>query len=449
MSGKRVLIAGGGPSGATLGAILAKEGLEVHILEKQRFPRPHIGESLQPAAFELLDFYLPGLVDQMADQGFARKYGAVYRWGNDRKLWHVMFDDRLDHGFDGPTNADIRAGDYAMSWQVNRARFDQMLLEHAKSLGATVHEETTALAPIMEGERVTGLRVRSADGEREMHADVVVDAAGTHCLLGRAFGTTKVVEDLKATAHWTYFRGAGGIGEPLGRDIQLIVSVEEGWIWFIPVSEDRTSIGVVTHEGKKLSKERYLEILERAEMPIEGAEMEPGPRGAPLYHMKDWSYTHSQFAGPGWMMVGDAACFTDPILSGGVDFAIRGGCNAALAILRGDEPAWSEYEKQLNKEYRAYLRLARYWYANNRAVDGLFWEMRRHIRPGSMTTPLRAFKFLTQGICNADAHFHVFTVAQEERIFRKLGVDEERLKQALTRAKRHRENRSLLDVPAD
>ena len=81
MSGKRVLIAGGGPSGATLGAILAKEGLEVHILEKQRFPRPHIGESLQPAAFELLDFYLPGLVDQMADQGFARKYGAVYRWG--------------------------------------------------------------------------------------------------------------------------------------------------------------------------------------------------------------------------------------------------------------------------------------------------------------------------------------------------------------------------------
>ena len=93
-----------------------------------------------------------------------------------------MFDDG-DHGFDGLTNADIRAGDYAMSWQVNRARFDQMLLEHAKSLGATVHEETTALAPIM-----WSLRVRSADGEREMHADVVVDAAGTP--LGRA-STTK------------------------------------------------------------------------------------------------------------------------------------------------------------------------------------------------------------------------------------------------------------------
>jgi len=449
MNDKRVLIAGGGPAGATLGAILAKEGLHVELIEKSRFPRPHIGESLQPAAFDLLDFYLPGLVDEMALEGFARKYGAVYRWGNDRKLWYVMFDDRLDNGFDHISRQDLLEGDYVKSWQVDRARFDQMLLDHAQKLGVKVHEETTALGPIMEGDRVTGLRVRSADGEKEMLADVVVDATGTHRLLGRAFGTTNVVEDLKATAHWTYFRGAGGIGNPLHRDMQLVVSVEEGWIWFIPVSDDRTSIGVVTNEGKKLSKERYLDILKRADMPIENAEMEPGPRGADLYHMKDWSYTHTRFAGPGWIMVGDAACFTDPVLSGGVDFAIRGGCNAALAILRGDGNAWVEYETQLNREYRAYLRLARYWYANNRAVEGLFWEMRRHIQTGSLKTPLRAFKFLSQGICNADAHFHVFTVAQEERIFQKLGVDGKRLKQALERAKRHKENQSLLDEPAE
>ena len=146
-------------------------------------------------------------------------------------------------------------------------------------------------------------------------------------------------------------------------------------------------------------------------------------------------------------MVGDAACFTDPVLSGGVDFAIRGGCNAALAILRNDANAYAEYESQLTKEYRAYLRLARYWYANNRAVEGLFWEMRRHIRTGSITTPLRAFKFLTQGICNADAHFHIFKLAQEERIFNKLGVDEDHLKEALSRAKRHIENQGLFDLP--
>ena len=146
-------------------------------------------------------------------------------------------------------------------------------------------------------------------------------------------------------------------------------------------------------------------------------------------------------------MVGDAACFTDPVLSGGVDFAIRGGCNAALAILRGGKQAWTDYEEQLNKEYRAYLRLARYWYANNRAVEGLFWQMRRHIRTGSISTPLRAFKYLTQGISNADAHFHVFKLAQEERIFSQLGVDEAQLKQALYRAKRHIDNKALYDPP--
>ncbi len=450
MKDKRVLIAGGGPAGATLGAILAKEGVQVQLIEKYRFPRHHVGESLQPAAFELLDFYLPGFVETVAEQGFARKYGAVYRWGNDRKLWYVMFDDRLDDGFDHISRQELLEGDYAMSWQVNRARFDEMLLEHAEKLGVEVHQETTALGPIMDGDRVTGLRVRTASGEKkELFADIVVDATGTNCLLGRTFGTTRVVDDLKATAHWTYFRGAGGLDDPLYRDIQLIVSVEEGWIWFIPVSDERTSIGVVTHEGKKLSKERYLEILKKANIPIEGAEIEPGPKGAPLYHMKDWSYTHTAFTGPGWMMVGDAACFTDPVLSGGVDFAIRGGCNAALAILRGDQNAWEEYEAQLNKEYRAYLRLARYWYANNRAVEGLFWEMRRHIRTGSISTPLRAFKFLTQGICNADAHFHIFKLAQEERIFNKLGVDEDNLKLALARAKRHIENQGLFDEPAE
>ena len=132
MEDKRVLIAGGGPAGATLGAILAKDGVKVQLIEKHRFPRPHVGESLQPAAFELLDFYLPGFMETVAAEGFARKYGAVYQWGNDRKLWYVMFDDRLDNGVDHISREELLSGDYAMSWQVNRARFDEIILDHAR-----------------------------------------------------------------------------------------------------------------------------------------------------------------------------------------------------------------------------------------------------------------------------------------------------------------------------
>ena len=142
-------------------------------------------------------------------------------------------------------------------------------------------------------------------------------------------------------------------------------------------------------------------------------------------------------------MVGDAACFTDPILSGGVDFAIRGACNAAIALLRmfGEggvhvmEPLFG-YQSQLQREFAAYLRLARYWYANNRSIDGLFWEVHRVIPEDSLSTPLRAFKYVTSGKLDADNHFRIFTDAQEKKMFRALGVDKKEIKSSLTRARK-------------
>ena len=170
--------------------------------------------------------------------------------------------------------------------------------------------------------------------------------------------------------------------------------------------------------------------------------MASGPWGEGFVHAKDWSYTHKRFVGSGWMMVGDAACFTDPILSGGVDFAIRGACNAAIALLRmfgegrdsrDGTPPW--LPSQLQREFAAYLRLARYWYANNRSVDGLFWEVHKVIPEDSLTTPLRAFKYVTSGKLDADNHFRIFTDAQEKKMFRALGVDKKEVKSALERAK--------------
>jgi flavin-dependent dehydrogenase len=444
MNSRSILIAGGGPAGSTLAAILAKEGMDVTVLDKAKFPRPHIGEALQPAAFELLDFHL-GLGPLMRDHGFIKKYGAIYEWGENKRRWSVLFDDRLDSGVNNLSREKLESGDYAHSFQVDRGEFDQLLLDHAQERGATIRQGVEAVSPLLEGERVVGLTVRDTAQPdlplEDIRADFVVDATGPRCLLGRTFNLTRDVQDLQATATWCYVTGAGGVGTPLNRNVQLVVTVPEGWVWFIPLSEERTSIGVVTHERKKVSPKRFWEILGQTTLPLDDCEIEPGPKGNPYRHMKDWSYTHKQFVGPGWMMVGDAACFTDPILSGGVDFAIRGACNAAVAILRGSSSeAMGGYQTQLRKEFNAYLRLARYWYANNRAVDGLFWEMHKIIPIAAISTPLRAFKYLTSGACDADAHFHVFTVAQEEKIFQQLGVDETQLKKVLRRAKRHLEN---------
>jgi len=442
MTRPTILVAGGGPAGATAAAILAKEGAKVTLVEKAHFPRHHVGESLQPASFDLLNFHL-GLGPLMASQGFPLKFGAIYEWGEASKRWSVLFDERLQEGADHLDREALLSGDYLHAYQVERSVFDQILLDHAASRGVEVRQGVEARSPLMDGERVTGLTVRGPDGEETLHADWVIDATGTRCLLGRHLGLNQEVKDLRATATYAYFEGAGGVDDTLGRSVQLVVTIPEGWVWFIPVSENKTSVGIVTHERRKLSAERFAEILSRTTLPMEGATPLPGPKGSPFRYEKDWSYTHTQFTGPGWMMVGDAACFTDPILSGGVDFAIRGACNAAVAVLSAAaDPAeesaiMTAYQERLKDEFAAYLKLARYWYGNNRAVEGLFWKMHEFIPVSSISTPLRAFVYQTSGECDADAHFHVFSLAQEKKIFRNLAVDPDQVKDALRRARRH------------
>jgi halogenation protein CepH len=449
----KILIAGGGPAGATLAAILAKEGLSVTLIERERFPRHHVGESLQPASFALLDFHL-GLGKTLSKQGFPRKYGAIYEWGDDHERWSVLFDERLDAGADHLTAEDLAAGDYTHAYQVERSVFDQILLDHAAERGVNIRENTVVTAPLFTEDRCTGLRVCGPRGEEDLTADFVIDATGSRCLMGRHLKLTQAITDLQATATYGYFVGAGGVGAPLHRTVQVVVTIPEGWVWFIPVSPTRTSVGVVTQGRKRLTQARFEAIIANTSLPLEGATLCPDHTGKTLRCVKDWSYTHSDFVGPGWLMIGDAACFTDPILSGGVDFAIRSACNAAVAILRAvADPAlcrtaMNEYQAQLRREFGAYLRLARYWYANNRRVEGLFWESHERIAVSAVSTPLRAFVYQTSGDCDADAHFHVFSLAQEQKIFRKLTLDPIQLKDALRRAQRHLENRNMkIDTP--
>lgn len=418
-----VLVLGAGPAGSCAAALLASHGVPVQLVEPARFPRHRVGESLQPATFALLDHHF-GLGPRLAAQGWARKYGAVYVWGETRAPWTVLFDERLERDLPGLGPEALLAGPYEHAWQVPRAEFDLQLLEEALRRGAELVPEE-AEAVLFEGERPAAVRCRSG---RVLPAAAVIDASGQRALLSRQLGLHRLVSDLRCSASYTYYEGAGGFPGVLGRNVQWIVSLDEGWAWFIPIGPERTSVGVVTRAARVLEPGAFERAVQAAGFPLGQATREERP----LRFARDWSFTSARFAGPGWMLAGDAACFVDPILSGGVDFAIRGGLRAALALLRaaqGEAPEAlaAEYDHTLRQDYRAYLRLARYWYGNNRSVQGLFWEASRGLPAQSTSTPLRAFVYLTTGHYAADRHLRVFQEWQEKRIFAALGVDRQAL----------------------
>ena len=205
--------------------------------------------------------------------------------------------------------------------------------------------------------------------------------------------------------------------------------MRDGWVWFIPIRPDLTSIGVVVRGREQLDEAAFEAMLAEAKLPLEGA-----TRGE-LMHTSGWSHSCRRLAGPGFALLGDAGCFVDPVLSGGVDFAIRGGANGAMATLRvlaGADPReeFTAYEQRVRKEAAAYTRLVRYWYGNNRSVEGFFWEAHQELQASSLSTPLRAFVYLTSGRFAADHTFRVFVEWQEKKMFEQLGVDKAALRRA-------------------
>jgi halogenation protein CepH len=416
----KVVVVGGGPAGATAAGILASEGVEVTVIERETFPRHHVGESLQPACIQVLDRHL-GLGPAIEQAGFARKYGAIYIWGRKREPWSVIFDDKVERDLPNLDEPGLLAGDYEYAWQVDRAKFDSLILDEAVRRGATLLQ-TTATDVLMDEDRVVG--VLTAEGP--LHADWVIDASGQRCLVGKSQGLTKPVPDLQATATYAYFKNAGGYPGPLGRHVQWVVTIPSGWVWFIPTSAGTTSVGVVIRERRRLSDEEFRACVAEAHLPLEDAEQIGETRFA-----KDWSYSLTQHAGPGWVAVGDAAGFVDPILSGGVDAAIRNAASCALALLsshrlQSDKPLHSFAARQ-RREHKTYLEMARYWYSNNASMEGLFWKAHESITTEDLKTPLRAFVYLTSGRYQADRHFKVFAEWQEQKIFRALGVEKDQL----------------------
>ncbi len=369
------VVIGGGPGGSVAATLLARGGCRVALLERESFPRDHVGESLLPASIPVLESL--GVLAQVERAGFPKKWGATMVWGRERAPWSWRFQE---------TNRS-----YPHAYQVWRPTFDKILLDNARAAGVDVREEYAATAPLTtaeDGGRVEGVRFRASNGRSgALEAEWVVDASGQAAVLGRAMRLRRWDDYFRNMAVYAYFDGARRLPSPNETNI-FIESYEHGWAWNIPLSEGAASVGVVvdSERGQRGISScgvngyymRQIEAAAHTKEMLDGARMLRAPQV-----VKDWSYTSSKMAGDGWLLVGDAACFVDPLFSSGVHLAMMSAVMGAAYIdaagrdasLRA--PAARVYERMFRSEYSHFRELARLFYASNRAVESYFWEARR------------------------------------------------------------------------
>jgi flavin-dependent dehydrogenase len=370
MNRTRVLVIGGGPAGATAATMLARAGVDVELIERVHFPRYHIGESIVPACLPILE--LMGLRDTMDAYGFQPKEGVYFRWG----------DQHWDYRFGSLTGA------YTYAWQVERADFDAMLLDHAAAQGVQVHQgRRVSAVHFDEGGRARSATWEDADTGASGVAqfDYLIDASGRAGVLANKHLSGRQFHDsFKNVALWSYWKGGRSIPDA-PRGATLVSSIKDGWVWVIPLRDGVHSVGVVMHKRRfgELREESSLEEIYR-QMLVE-ADMVPyvlhdAHRQGDLRLEQDYSYTAQRFAGPGYFLAGDAACFLDPLLSTGVHLAMFSALLAAACIAslgRGeldDEAAEAFYEESYRRTYLRLLVVVAAVYKKHLSTDSYFWS---------------------------------------------------------------------------
>jgi len=322
-----VVVIGGGPSGATAATLLAQQGRSVRVYERERFPRYHVGESLIPETFGVLERL--GILPHLRSGPFVEKHSVQF----------VSEHGRLSEPF---YFADYKAHESSRTWQVTRQEFDCLMLDNARRHGVEVREGVRVLEVLFEGERAVGVRTLDESGiEEEVRCRVVVDAAGQSGLILDRLGLRQWDPVLKKAAVWTYFKGAAReSGRDAGATLVMQTAGKVGWFWYIPLQNDITSVGVVA-PFDHLFKNRDTKDLEAiftdevtrcpgVQPRIAGAE-----RVGPYRAAKEYSYRSSEVAGDGWVLVGDAFGFLDPLYSSGILLALKSGALAADAIAAG------------------------------------------------------------------------------------------------------------------
>jgi flavin-dependent dehydrogenase len=317
-----VVIIGGGPAGSAAGALLAESGHSVLILERERFPRYHIGESLLPFTYYPLQRL--GLIDRMRQSAFVKKYSVQFVSPSGKASQPFYFHTRYD-------------GDVAQTWQVLRSEFDQMILDHAREAGAEAREGVTVTGLCEEQGRVVGVRICGEDGvTQEIRATMTLDCSGRESFSAVQQGWRRKDPLLNKVAVWTYYRSAKrDEGIDAGGTTVAFVP-EKGWFWYIPQHNNMTSVGVVA-EGKYLSRGgvKSPELIFQREVGQNvwiQEHLASGEQVGPYRITSEYSF-HSQHCGrDGLLLLGDAFCFLDPVFSSGLMLALKSGVMAADAV---------------------------------------------------------------------------------------------------------------------
>ena len=354
------IVIGGGPAGAASAAILAEYGHHVLVLEREKFPRYHIGESMIPFTYQPMERL--GLIPLMKSSGFVKKYSVVFISPSGRASQPFYFFNRYDRN------------SVAQTWQVLRSEFDEILLNNARAKGAEVIEEITVKELLREGGRVVGVRAQKKSGEVvEFRAPITLDCSGKEAFTSVRNGWRLKDPYLNKIAVWTYYKGSKrepGIDE--GATTVAYVP-EKGWFWHIPQHNDMLSVGVVA-EGKYLTRDGVREPERIFKREIEQNawikdHLSVGEQVGPYFIISEYSHHARHCGSEGLLLVGDAFAFLDPVFSSGLMLALKSG------TLAGDEVHKAIVERDFSPErFADYARAMREGVENMRKLVYAFYD---------------------------------------------------------------------------